>query len=93
MQRDTAAQQPQSEQQKFAAEVSGGVTSLAPGATSLIDITVNGARRGDLAYGSLASSTWFIKLDAAAWSNNTTRVMGRNISAATFDLGWAVLAI
>ena len=39
------------------------------------------------------SSTQFIDLDAAAWSNNTVRVMARNISAATFDLAAATLSM
>jgi hypothetical protein len=38
---------------------------------------VNGARAGDLASASLVSSTRFIELDAAVWSNNTVRVMAR----------------
>ena len=77
----------------FAAEVSWDLPSLAPGATSLIDVTVNGARAGDLATASLVSSTRFIELDAAVWSNNTVRVMARNISAATFDLAAATLSV
>ncbi|WP_347547178.1 hypothetical protein [Roseomonas sp. CAU 1739] len=67
-------------QREFAAEVSWDLPSLAPGATSLLDVTVNGARAGDLAQASLVSSTRFIELDAAVWSNNTVRVMARNIS-------------
>jgi hypothetical protein len=78
---------------KFAAEVSWDLPSLAPGATALIDVTVNGARAGDLAKASLVSSTRFIELDAAVWSNNTVRVMARNISAATFDLAAATLSV
>lgn len=39
------------------------------------------------------SSTRFIKLDAAVWSNNTVRVMTRNISAAMFDLAAATLSV
>ena len=80
---------PQSGQREFAAEVSWDLPSLAPGATSLLDVTVNGARAGDLAQASLVSSTRFIELDAAVWSNNTVRVMARNISAATSDLAAA----
>jgi hypothetical protein len=49
---------------EFAAEVSWDLPSLAPGATSLIAITVNGARAGDLASASLVSSTRCIELDA-----------------------------
>ena len=74
-------------QQEFAAEVARDLPSLAPGATSLLDVTVNSARQGNIAYAALASSTRFIELDATAWSNNTVRVMARNISPATFDLG------
>jgi hypothetical protein len=78
---------------EFAAEVSWDLPSLAPGATSLLDVTVNGARAGDLVQASLVSSTRFIELDAAVWSNNTVRVMARNISAATFDLAAATLSV
>jgi hypothetical protein len=78
---------------EFAAEVSWDLPSLAPGATSLLDVTVNGARAGDLATASLVSSTRFIELDAAVWSNNTVRVMARNISGATFDLAAATLSV
>jgi hypothetical protein len=53
----------------------------------------NGARAGNLATASLVSSTRFIELDAAARSNNTVRVMARNISAATFDLAAATLSV
>ena len=48
------------------------------GATALLDVTVNGARAGDLATAALVSSTRFIELDAAVCSNNTVRVMARN---------------
>jgi hypothetical protein len=41
----------------------------------------------------LASSTRFIELDAAAWTNDTARVMARNISGAAFDLGAATLSV
>ena len=61
------------------------------GATSLLDVTMNGARAGDLVTASLVSSTRFIELDAALWSINTVRVMAWNISAATFDLAAAML--
>jgi len=58
----------------------------------LMDVRVNGARVGDLAHASLVSSTRFLELDAAVWSNNTVRVMARNISGATFDLAAAALS-
>ena len=84
---------PQSGQREFAAEVSWDLPSLAPGATSLIDVAVSGARAGDLAQASLVSSTRFIEFNAAVWSNNTVRVMARNISGATFDLAAATLSV
>ncbi|HYZ34469.1 MAG TPA: hypothetical protein VE684_19540 [Crenalkalicoccus sp.] len=81
-------------QREFVAEVSWDLPSLAPGATSLLDVTVTGCRQGDLADATLASSTRFIELDAAAWTNNTVRVMARNISpSATFDLSPATLSV
>jgi len=84
---------PQPGQREFAAEVSWDLLSLAPGATSLIDVTVSGARAGDLATASLVSSTRFIELSAAVWLNNTVRVMARNISGATFDLAAATPSV
>ena len=80
-------------QQEFAAEVARDLPNLAPGATALIDVTVNGAWAGDLAQASLVSSTPLIELDAAVWSNSTVRVMARNISAATFNLAAATLSV
>ncbi len=81
-------------QREFAAEVARDLPSLAPGATSLLDVTVPGCRQGDLAAAALASSTRFVEPDAVAWTNDTVRVMARNISpSATFDLGAATLAV
>jgi len=48
---------------------------------------------GIAAAASLVSSTRVIELDAAVWSNNTVRVMARNISATTFDLAAATLSV
>jgi len=80
-------------QREFAAEVAWDLPSLAPGATSLLDVTVPGCRQGDLAQAALAASTRFVELDATAWSNNTVRVMARNISpTATFDVSTATLS-
>jgi hypothetical protein len=39
------------------------------------------------------SSNRFIELDVAVWSNNTARVLERNISGATFDLAAATLSV
>ena len=81
-------------QREFAAEVAWDLPSLAPGATSLLDVTVTGSRQGDLAHAALSASPRFVELDAAASSNNTVRVMARNISpTATFDLGAATLSV
>ncbi len=59
----------------------------------LVDVAVLGARQGDRAEASLASSTCFIELDATAWSNNTARVLARNVSGGAFDLGAATLTV
>ena len=80
-------------QRGFAAETPLDLPSLAPGAVHLVDVAVSGARQGDRAEASLASSTRFIELDATAWSNNTARVLARNISEASFDLGAATLSV
>jgi len=63
------------------------------GARPQPDIGLAGARAGDLAQASLVSSTRFIELNAAVWSNNTVRVLARNISGATFDLAAATLSV
>ena len=57
-------------QREFAAEVAWDLPSLAPGATSLLDVTVTGSRQGDLAHAALSASTRFVELDAAAWSTD-----------------------
>ena len=76
------------------ADVSWGLPSLAPGATSLLDVTVTGCRQGDLAHAAQASSTRFIELDAAAWTTNTVRGMAGNILlSATFGLAAAPLSL
>jgi hypothetical protein len=79
-------------QREFAAEVALDLPSLVADAAHLVDVTVPGARQGDRAEASLASSTRFIELDATAWSNNTVRVLARNVSGSTFDLGAATLS-
>lgn len=84
---------PESGQRECAAEDSWDLPSLGAGATSLRDITVAGARPGDIASASLATSSRFFELDAHVWSNNTVRVMARNISNTTIDLGPATLAV
>jgi hypothetical protein len=66
---------------------------LAAGATALLDVTVTGARVGDLTRASLATSSRFFELDATAWSNDTVRVLARNISNTTIDLAAATLSV
>lgn len=81
-------------QRAFAAEVAWDLPSLAPGATSVLDVTVPGGRQGDLARASLATSARFVELDAAAWTTGMVRVMTRNVSpSATFDLGLTTLSV
>jgi hypothetical protein len=64
---------------EFATEVSWDLPSLAAGATALLDVTVTGARVGDLAQASLATSSRSFELDATSWSDNTVRVLARNV--------------
>ena len=81
-------------QREFAIETALDLPSLAAGAVHLVDVAVPGARQGDRADASLASlTTRFIELDAFTWSNNTVRVMARNVSGSAFDLGAATLSV
>src|SRR5829696_1020702 len=57
-------------QREFAVETPLDLPSLAAGTVHLVDVAVPGARQGDRAEASLASSSRFIGLDAFAWSNN-----------------------
>jgi hypothetical protein len=58
-----------------------------------VDVTVTGARVGDLAQASLSTSSRFFELDATAWSKNTVRVLARNVSNTTIDLATATLSV
>jgi hypothetical protein len=80
-------------QREFAVETPLDLPSLAPGAVHLVDAAVAGARQGDRANASPASSTRFIELDACVWSNNILRVLARNVSCSAFDLGSATLSV
>ena len=51
-------------QREFAAETTLDLPNLAAGTVHLVDVTVPGARQGDRAEASLASSTRFVELDA-----------------------------
>jgi hypothetical protein len=77
---------------RAAAVVRWGLPNSTPGATNLPDFMVAGCRQGDRAQASLASSTRFIEVGAAVWTNNTAREVARNISGATFDLAAATLS-
>jgi hypothetical protein len=41
----------------------------------------------------LVASSRFFELDATAWSNNTVRMLTRNVSNTTIDLGAATLSV
>ncbi len=78
---------------EFATEVSRDLPNLAAGATANVDVTVTGARVGDLVQASLATSSRFVELDANAWSTNTVRVLARNVSNTTIDLAAVTLSV
>jgi hypothetical protein len=80
-------------QREFAVETTLDLPSLAGVAVHLAEVTVTGARPGDRAEVSLASSTRFIELDTAVWSNNTVRMLARNVSGSAFDLGAATQSV
>lgn len=75
----------------FAANISWDLPSLAAGATALLDVT--GVCLGDLASASLATSSRFFEPDPTAWSNNTVRVLARNVSNTTIDLTAVTLSV
>jgi hypothetical protein len=66
---------------------------LALGSNALIDVRAKAARAGELAPAAPVSSTRLVELDAEMRSNNTMRVMARNICAATFDLAAATRSV
>ncbi len=79
---------------EFQAEIALDLPSLAPGVSILVDVTVTGCQVGDLAEAAIVSSTRFIELDAAAWTNNTVRVTARNVSpGTTSNLGAVTLSV
>ena len=77
-------------QREFAAGTTLELPSLTASAVHLVDVTAPGARQGDRAEASLASSTRSIELDAFVWSNNTARVMARTTSPSRFQGGSGV---
>jgi hypothetical protein len=67
--------------------------SMPPGTTTNADVTVPGARRGDLADASLDTSSIAFVLDCHVWSNDKVRVTARNVSLSTVDLPAAALHV
>lgn len=61
--------------------------------TSLLDVTVTGARRGDFADASRDTRSIAFVLDCHVWSNNSVRVTAVNVSASTVDLAAEPLAV
>jgi hypothetical protein len=77
----------------LAQETSWDLPSLGPGATANRDVTVPGARQAEFADASLDTSSIAFVLDCHVWSNNSVRVMARNVSTSTVDLAAAVLSV
>ncbi len=77
----------------LALETTWDLPSLTAGATANIEVTVAGARRGDLAGASLDTSSIAFVFDCHVWSNNSVRVTARNVSASTVDLASAALSV
>ncbi|SDD04805.1 hypothetical protein [Belnapia rosea] len=77
----------------LALETGWDLSSLTPGTTANVDVTVWGARRGDFADASLDTSSIACVLECHVWSNNRVRVTARNVSASTVDLAATRLAM
>jgi hypothetical protein len=81
------------ETQTLTMETTWDLPSLPAAATTNIDVTVPGARRGDFADASLDISGIAFALDCHVWSNYSMRVTVRNVSASTVDLAEAPLSV
>lgn len=81
------------ETRTLALETSWDLPRLGPGAAANVDVTVPGARRGDLAVALLDTSSIAFVRDCHVWSNNSMRVTARNVSASTVDLAAAALSV
>ncbi|WP_135468558.1 glycosyl hydrolase family 28-related protein [Crenalkalicoccus roseus] len=84
---------PNSGQRSFVAEVEVDLPSLAPGAEHLFDVTLPGARPGDPCSAALATSSRFVQVAGHVWTNNTVRVVARNVSGFSVDLPSATLTV
>jgi hypothetical protein len=84
---------PLSGQRALAIETTVDLPNLGPGAEHLFDVTVSGARLGDHVAVSLATSSRFVQVAGHVWSNNTVRVVARNVSGFSVDLPAATLSV
>ena len=84
---------PNAGRRSFSVETDVDLPNLAPGAEHLFDVTLTGARPGDLCSASLATSSRFVQVAGHVWSNNTVRVVARNVSGFSVDLPSATLAV
>ncbi|GIX10681.1 MULTISPECIES: hypothetical protein [Acetobacterales] len=84
---------PNSGQRHFAVETEVDLPNLDPGAEHLFDVALAGARQGDHVAVSLATPSRFIQVAGHVWSNNTVRVVARNVSGFSVDLPGVMLAV
>jgi hypothetical protein len=74
-------------------ETTWDLPSLGLGAEHLFDVTVSGARLGDHVAVSLATSSRFVQGTGQVWTNNTVRVVARNVSGFSVDLPAATASV
>jgi hypothetical protein len=84
---------PNAGRRSFSVETDVDLPNLASGAEHLFDVTLAGARPGDLCSASLATSSRFVQVAGHVWSNNTVRIVARNVSGFNVDLPSATLAV
>jgi len=84
---------PNSGRRSLAVETELDLPNLGPGAEHLFDVTVAGARQGDLCSASLSTSSRFVQVAGHVWTNNTVRVVARNVSGFSVDLPAATLSV
>jgi hypothetical protein len=74
-------------------EKTRNLPNLIGGASANIDVTVPGARRGDVADASLDTSSIAFVLNCHVWPGTSVQVTARNVSASTADLAVATLSV
>jgi hypothetical protein len=84
---------PNAGRRSFAMETEVDLPNLASGAEHLFDVTLPGARPGDHCNASLATSSRFIQVAGHVWSNNTVRIVARNVSGFSVDLSPVTLSV